>query len=222
MQLKSKIIYLLVIISSSVWAQDEVELDDIEIDILSSYYEQDGSHSPVTGGKGTEELSNIAPSIIINIPIDTVRSIKLIGGVDVYSSASSDNINNPLLNTNHVSSASAQDARGYGSITYKKKNNQKKSSKSFTIGGSGEYDVVSASLGFGYTKSSKNNNREFAIKGKYYYDNWKLIYPTEHRNGIDHLNTNIRQSFNLSLIGSSFLTKRMAMSINTDWSCYLY
>ena len=219
MQLRSQITYLLVLICSSIWAQDktEVEIDDIEIDILSSYYEQDGTHSPVTGGKGTEELSNIAPSIIINVPIDTVRSIKLIGGVDVYSSASSDNINNPLLKTNHVSSASAQDARGYGSITYKKKNNQKKSSKSYTIGGSGEYDVVSASLGFGYTKASKNNNREFAVKGKYYFDNWKLIYPTELRNGTDHLSTNIRQSLNLSIIGSSFLTKRMAISINSDF-----
>jgi hypothetical protein len=186
MQPRSQITYVLILICSTIWAQEEVE-----IDILSSYYEQDGSHSPVTGGTGTEELSNIAPSIIINIPIDTVRSIKLIGGVDVYSSASSNNIDNPLLNSNQVSSASTQDVRGYGSITYKKKNNQKNSSSSYTLGGSGEYDLTSASLGFGYTKGSKNNNREFAIKGKYFFDNWKLIYPLELRNGTDHLSTNI-------------------------------
>jgi hypothetical protein len=219
MQLRVKLTYVSILICTSIWAQDsvKVELDDIEIDILSSYYEQDGKHSPVTGGEGTEELSNIAPSIIINIPMDTVRSIKLTGGVDVYSSASSDNINNPLLKDNHVSSASAQDARKYGAITYKKKNNQKKSSKSYTIGGSGEYDVVSASVGFGYRKASKNNNREFAIKGKYYFDYWKLIYPFELRNGTIHLNTNIRQSLNISLIGSCFLTKRMSFSLNSDF-----
>ena len=31
-------------------------LESTEVDILMSYYEQDGKHSSVTGGEGTEEL----------------------------------------------------------------------------------------------------------------------------------------------------------------------
>ena len=73
----------------------KVHLEDVSIDFLFNYYEQDGIHSPVTGGLGTEKLNNIAPSVIVNIPIDTLRSISYSGGVDYYSSASSDNINNP-------------------------------------------------------------------------------------------------------------------------------
>lgn len=198
-------------------AKADAPIEAIEIDILSSYYEQDGNNSPVTGGTGTEKLDNIAPSIIINIPLDSIHSINLSGGVDVYSSASSDNINNPTLEDNHVSSASAQDARGYGTIGYKKKNLKAHSSWSTSLGFSTEYDVTSLSIGGGYSKSSKDNNREISFKGKYYLDNWKLIYPTELRNGVTHLSINQRHSFNFSATGSTFLTKRVAASLNTDF-----
>ena len=89
-------------ICPAVFAQDtsKVKLEDIEVNFLYSYYKQDGNHSPVTGGRGTEKLDNNAPSLNINIPIDSSRSINIDGGVDFYSSASSDNINNPYLNPN--------------------------------------------------------------------------------------------------------------------------
>ena len=63
----------------------------IEVDFLINYYQQDGNHSAVTGGEGTEELTNAAPMIIVNIPIGD-NNLSLNGGIDVYSSASSDNI----------------------------------------------------------------------------------------------------------------------------------
>lgn len=95
-------------------SEKKVKLDDIEINILGSYYEQDGNHSPVTGGQGTELLDNIAPSITVVVPLDTIQTIDFTGGIDVYSSASSDNIDNPYLVANHISGESSQDTRVYG------------------------------------------------------------------------------------------------------------
>ena len=195
----------------------KVHLEDVSIDFLFNYYEQDGIHSPVTGGQGTEKLTNIAPSVIVNIPIDTKRSISYSGGVDYYTSASSDNINNPYLDVDHVSSASASDYRIYSNLGFKQKNKVKRTTYSGLLGMSFEFDVASVSLGAGYAKTSKDENKEFAVKGSYFFDSWKLIYPIEHRNSsVQELENNIRHSINLSLIESWVINKRMNASVNLD------
>ncbi|MDF2433045.1 MAG: hypothetical protein JWP44_2676, partial [Mucilaginibacter sp.] len=38
-----------------------------EIDLVSSYYHQNGDHSAVTGGIGTEKVTDVASSITINM-----------------------------------------------------------------------------------------------------------------------------------------------------------
>ena len=45
------------------------ENDPIEANFLFSYYEQDGTKSPVTGGIGNEELQDMVGNITLNIPI---------------------------------------------------------------------------------------------------------------------------------------------------------
>lgn len=196
----------------------KVKLDNIEVSFLMSYYSQDGKHSPVTGGLGTEELTNTAPSIVLNIPIDTVRSLSVNAGIDVYSSASSDNINNPLIQDNHVSSASAQDARAYAIIGYKKKYNKKKLITGLDFGVSNEYDVNSLSFGASVAKSSADKNREISFKGSYYYDKWRLIFPVELRNGdVNYLKDDVRQSFNFTLTGTSIINQKLTASISSDF-----
>ena len=222
MQLKATLIFCFALLTSSfTWAQGldtaKIQLEDISIDFLFNYYDQEGIHSPVTGGRGTEKLTNTAPSIILNIPLDTVRSISYSGGVDYYTSASSDNINNPYLEVDHVSSASANDFRIYSNIGFKQKNKTKKTSYSALLGMSFEFDVTSVSIGAGYSKLSKDENKEFSVKGSYYLDSWKLIYPIEHRNGsVAILDNNLRHSFNLSFVESWVMTKRMSASVNLD------
>ncbi|MFT5070940.1 MAG: hypothetical protein ACI8V8_000901 [Chitinophagales bacterium] len=223
MQLKFSMLIFLVFLSLNLVAQNPVDsnkihLEDVSIDFLFNYYEQEGIHSPVTGGLGTEKLNNIAPSIIVNIPLDTLRSISYSGGVDYYSSASSDNINNPYLQADHVSSASAADYRIYSSLGYKQKNKKKKTSYSGTLAMSFEFDVTSVSVGGGYAKTSKDENREFSVKGGYFYDKWKLIYPVEQRNAsFAILDTDGRHSANLSLVQSWVMNKRMTASVNVDF-----
>ena len=143
----------------------KIHLEDVTIDFLFNYYEQDGNHSPVTGGQGTESLTNTAPSLLVNIPIDTNRYINYNGGVDYYTTASSDNINNPYLQVDHVSSASASDFRMYSNVGYKQTNGVKNTSYAANLGVSFEFDVSSVSVGAAYAKSSKDKNKEFSIKG---------------------------------------------------------
>ena len=223
MQLIKTIFFsVLVLQANLILAQSEqdsskIRIDNIEVSFISSYYTQDGNHSPVTGGIGTEKLTNIAPSVIIKYPIDSLRAVNFDGGVDFYSSASSDNINNPYNDPNHVSGASAKDARAYFNIGYKKKSNKKHTSHSTSFGLSSEFDVLSLSVGGGISKATKNENHEISLKAKYYFDNWKLIYPVELRNGTNViLPTNQRHSLNVSITGSSVLNKKMVTSLTTD------
>ncbi len=222
MQLRALFMSTCCLLATTAFAQEEqekpsVNLDDVEITFLTSYYMQDGNHSPVTGGEGTEKLTNIAPSLILNIPIDTVHSLSLSGGVDYYSSASSDNINNPYLSENHVSSASANDTRTYFTLGYKNKHSKSNTTTGVSIGGSIEHDVASIQVGASFEKSSKDHNRAISMKASYYYDDWSLIYPVELRNGEQqHLSTNTRHTANLSTTGSFVLSKKMQVAATLD------
>ncbi len=196
----------------------DIKLEDIEVNFLMSYYDQDGSHSPVTGGIGTEKLSNIAPSININIPVDSLKSWNIDGGVDFYSSASSDNINNPYLDEQHVSGASAHDSRSYVTVSHKKKNKKKLVELGYSFGTSFEWDVFSYSGGGSITLNSKDHNRSFSLKSKYFFDDWKLIYPVELRNATNSfLTTDKRHSVNSSVLYTANLTKRLNGSIAADF-----
>ena len=73
MQLIKNILSLLfLVLTGALFAQVDATPTDttakkngpIEIDILSSYYSQDGIHSPVTGGRGTESLSDLTSGTI--------------------------------------------------------------------------------------------------------------------------------------------------------------
>ena len=104
-----------------------------EVNFVSSYYKQDGNNSAVTGGIGTEHLTDFAITLDVKIAKYDRRSRKhtITGeiGVDVYSSASSDKID-----PNTISSASSGDKRIYPSLTYAIANEAKGST--FSINGS--------------------------------------------------------------------------------------
>jgi len=68
-------------------------LESNEVDILMSYYAQDGVHSAVAGGEGNEELTDFTSSIVINMPINNNDVLTVDVGISAYTSASSSNIN---------------------------------------------------------------------------------------------------------------------------------
>jgi hypothetical protein len=180
-----KIILIGLMMPLSLMAQTYRPLEEKEINILFDYYQQDGNHSPVTGGLGTEKLDCAAPYMTVNVPFDSVNSINVSFGFDYYSSASCDNIDLYLQTgasrSDFVSSASSQDTRSHGDISYTRKLKNKRSSIGGMVGFSKEFDVTSFSVGLNYTQTSKDGNREFALKGSLYYDNWLLIFPGELR-----------------------------------------
>ena len=100
------------------------KLKPTEINFVTGYYHQDGDHSPVTGGIGTEKLTDLATTFELKLnkydKQNRKHDVSLELGIDHYSSASSDNID-PYT----ISSASSQDLRIYPSASYTITNEQK-------------------------------------------------------------------------------------------------
>ncbi|HRS19532.1 MAG TPA: DUF3570 domain-containing protein, partial [Bacteroidales bacterium] len=181
LQLIYTVIFMLFAFNS--YAQQTVIQEDPEINFLFNYYEQEGNHSAVTGGIGTEQLKNMAPMIIVNIPVDSARIVNVSIGEDYYSSASSNKIVKYISEASkkYLSSASKSDARYHGNIAYSKRNLSNYRTNTYMLGFSKEFDVISSNIGFGYLKTSKNENSSIQFKNLLYYDVWKIILPGEFR-----------------------------------------
>lgn len=184
---------------------------DAEINFLFNYYEQDGDNAAVTGGLGTEQLDNIAPGIILNIPLDSTKRLVINFGFDKYSSASTDRIDD------NISSASSSDTRYYVNAVYAKENPYTKETFSYKGGFSVEYDYISTSFGFGWAKLSENENTEFNVSGMVYLDTWTLIYPIELRDGTELLDNNKRQSFNFSATLAQVISKKLQGALSVEY-----
>ena len=68
-------------------------LESTEVDFLLSYYTQDGAHSSVSGGIGSEDLQDIASNITLSMPLNEDDVLTIDTGISAYTSASSSNIN---------------------------------------------------------------------------------------------------------------------------------
>ena len=73
-------------------------LEGIEIETLFSYYAQEGTHGAVGGGLGTEQLTDVTPTVVVNVPLNFNTVLTVETGLSAYSSASSSNIN-PFYST---------------------------------------------------------------------------------------------------------------------------
>ena len=184
---------------------------ETEINFLSSYYHQDGNNGAVTGGIGTEALTDISNVVIVNIPFDSVQSINLQLGADYYTSASTDNIDN------NPSSASSEDVRGYGTVTYTRLNLEKSTNWSVKGGFSLEYDYQSFNGGFGFGKEWNEGNTSLQFNAQTFFDRWDLIYPIELRfPDPPRVETDQRRSYNGSLFFSQILGPRLQMGLSAE------
>jgi hypothetical protein len=186
------------------------KLDETEVNFLFSYYTQDGNNSPVTGGIGTEQLTDISPKVIINVPLNEKTRLNIDAGLDSYSSASTDNIDR------YVSSASSKDTRVHANAGVTRTHKEKGITYSLRGGGSNEYDYTSLQIGGSFAKTSKNGNRELGISAQAFFDNWELIYPEELRGKGQLVSTSKRRSYNLALTYSQVITRRLQLSITGE------
>ncbi|MBC7565327.1 MAG: DUF3570 domain-containing protein [Pedobacter sp.] len=153
-----------------------------EVNLVSAYYNQDGNNSAVTGGIGTEKLTDFANTIDLQMSkinkFGKKNTFLFELGIDHYSSASSDKID-PTT----ISSASSADTRIYPSLNWTHSNQSTGNSFGFTGSYSGEYDYQSMGAGFNLTRLSKNKNTQFDFKLQAFLDTWTVILPIELRTG---------------------------------------
>jgi hypothetical protein len=86
-------------------------LENTEVDFLLSYYKQDGVHSAVGGGIGSEKLTDIATNIVVALPMNEDDVLTFDVGISAYTSASSSNIN--PFNASGASSRNGNDDKKY-------------------------------------------------------------------------------------------------------------
>ena len=181
---------------------------EIDIDFLSSYYAQDGNNSPVTGGIGTEQLTDFTQKVKLSVPITKKLSLLLDGGYDYYSSASTDNIDNIR------SSDSQSDVRIHSNAAVSYQLNKTKNI-SFRIGGSSEYDYISVNGGVNFDMQTPDQNTTFSLGLQAFFDSWSLIYPVELRRSAS-LPTDQRRSYNGSLGVSHILNKKLQIALQAE------
>ncbi|MGX7668692.1 DUF3570 domain-containing protein [Flavobacterium pedocola] len=203
---------------SSTYKKQKLKIE--EVNFISSYYTQDGNNSAVTGGKGTEKLNDLATTIEVKVSkrdrYNHKHNLAFELGIDTYTSASSDKID-----PDTVSSASYQDVRVYPSLNYSLENEAKNYILNGGLSFSGEFDYTSIGGNFGFTKISKDKNREFSAKGMVFFDTWKVILPVELRNNpsddeAKQGDKKPRTSYNLSLTLSQVINRNFQMALLTD------
>lgn len=193
-------------------AQDTAKtrrLGPIEADFILGYYQQDGEHSPVTGGRGTEELHDYSSKLMLNVPLDSVSKVQMNLHINHYTSASTDKINSI------VSSASYDDRRVQVDGGYSHDWRKTHLSMSVNAGTSIESDYISVFAGANWSKASVDNNRSFSFGMKSYWDTWVVIFKEELRDiGPQYIHTDKRRTLDIEASYFQVLHKRLQGSVS--------
>lgn len=171
-------------------------LENTEVDFLISYYSQNGNNAAVTGGIGTEKLTDITPTFVISVPLNDDDILTIDAGISAYSSASSSNIDpfdGPGEADPFLASSGASSGDVWTNVTgiYSHSSDDRNNILTGSISASFEYDYFSLGFGGGFTKLFNNKNTELSIHANVFLDSWKAIYPAElrpFREGGDGLN----------------------------------
>ena len=188
-----------------------------EINLVSSYYNQNGDHAAVTGGIGTQKLTDIANVFDVKLTRYDRKlrkhSFDVEVGIDHYTSASSDKVD---LKAN--SSASHADTRIYPSLTWSMENEQKGSTLTAGVSSSSEFDYTSFGVNAGFSKKTKDRNGELSVKLQGYFDQVRLIAPEELRgNGTSKDGgTSPRTTLAASLSWSQVINRNLQVAFLAD------
>ncbi|SHJ37620.1 DUF3570 domain-containing protein [Pseudozobellia thermophila] len=192
-QIKSSLVFTAILLCAlRVCAQEATPdykqrvLESSEIDFLTSYYSQDGGNAAVTGGRGTEELSDATATIIVSIPLNDDDVLTVDAGISAYTSASSSNVNPFDGNAqgdpfNATTGASRSDTWVNFTGSYSHSSDDRNDIWSARLSVSSEYDYFSFGFGGSYAKLFNEKNTEVNLSTTIYLDKWKLIYPIELR-----------------------------------------
>ncbi len=181
-------------------------LETAEVDIITSFYAQDGNNASVTGGIGTEELTDFATSFTVSIPLNDDEVLTIDATISAYTSASSSNLDpfdvsgasgddddddddksSNIYNTAadvaspwvESSGASKGDVWKSINISYSHSSDDRNTILGANASVASEYDYTSIGFGGSFTKLFNEKNTEFGIKANIYLDSWSPAYPTE-------------------------------------------
>ena len=146
-----------------------------EVNLVSGYFNQNGDHSAVTGGIGTQKLNDVSNVLELKFikqnELNNKYTWDLEAGYDHHTAASQGYVN-PLGT-----------ARPWGTRLYPSLEWQVEKANGFTFGLgtslSTEVNYHSFGLDFSVGKTSKNKNTDISFKGQAYFDQVVLIEPTE-------------------------------------------
>jgi len=190
-----------------------------DISLVLSYYDQDGDHSAITGGIGTEELTVFATGAYLSLDLDTNDALLINLGIDVITSASTDNIDF------NVSSASYKDNRVWLSAGYQYGFKRNKVQVGLLGSVSMESDYLSFGLRawVGYVNDSKTSRYSFSFQS--YSDDlrWgrlnpdyrrpvRLVYPAELRDTM-WFDIYMRYSYTFAFEFQHDINQRMVVSV---------
>lgn len=186
-----------------------------EVNLVSSYYQQDGDHATVTGGIGSEKLTDISNAIDLTLikydKKSRKHSFNLELGIDHYTSASSD-----MVDLQANSSASSADTRFYPSLNWSVENEKKGLQFSAGVSSSTEYDYQSFGGNIGFSAKTKNRMGEFSANFQVLMDQLKLIEPIELRgSGLTDPEKN-RNTFAASLSYSQIINEKFQLMLIAD------
>lgn len=161
-------------------------LETTEVDFLSSYYSQKGDNAAVSGGIGTEELTDATGTFVVSIPLNDDDVLTIDTGVSAYTSASSSNID-PFDGVRRADPFVASSGASSGDVwvnltaSYSHSSDDRNNIVSGRLSVSSEYDYFSIGFGGGYTRLFNEKNTELSVNANVYLDSWNAIYPFELR-----------------------------------------
>ena len=191
-----------------------------EVNLVSSYYHQDGNNSAVEGGIGSEKLTDFANILEVKMyhydKKNRKHSWALEAGIDYYTSASSDRID-----TKANSSASSSDIRFYPMVSCNMENEVKGTNIGLHASFSTEFDYQSIGFGASFGKKSKDRNRELTLRAQAYLDQVSIILPIELRGfgggGEDEgYPREARNSYSFSASVSQVINERLQLMLITE------
>jgi hypothetical protein len=198
-----------------------------EIDFVTSYYSQTGNHSAVTGGIGTESVTDIANGLDLNFVWNGKHQNKntlAVGlGFDYHTAASQAYVSK-------TGASSPTGTRLYPSVDWTVES--VKTGNTFGIGTyySNEYNYNSLEADLHFSVKTDHKNGEFSAKLQGYFDNVTLIYPSEfvpvstvttnYRNGDeghrDNFGTSPRKTYSAAFGYSQIINSRFQVAILAD------
>lgn len=159
---------------TSEYKSTKLSLD--EVNLVSGYNIQDGNHSAVTGGIGTQKLNDISNVLELKFMNwgrynDNKYTLGIELGIDHHTSASQAYISK-------TGASKTGGTRIYPSLNWQVEK-ENKSTIGFGLSYSTEYNYHSIGASFLLGKASKNNNTEVTFKGQAFIDRVTMIEPSE-------------------------------------------